>query len=320
MALFKKKEKLTEEEKEELLDQQTKEVMSTYIPQRRARLIGKSILRLGKTRLFLLAAIIIVALLFILSFLQEKSGNFTINLDRLEMFRKGIAMSSDAEFIKPTARLIASPVIDATNIATEDLPEDIDDIDGDHNGRNYMAYTYYVRNAGKEDVAYSAILKINSASKGSDEAARVGIWKNGKRTIYARPAKDGEPEPGCENFISDKIVCQYDDDNFRVGDVDKYTVVIWLDGDDPECTDDIVGGGLEFVMTLAAATEDDTTLLQKFIQDIKDTITGNKAIGAAGTESPDYYKYQDVNWYTRRNQPGDEKYDSEHPATEAETE
>jgi len=283
-------------------DTQTGEIITTFIPGRKARRLGRSILRMGKLRLFLLLTIVFVAILFIIAFMQEKTGNFTINLDRLELFRKGIAMSADAEFTNPTARLTASPVEDVTNIATEDLPDDLNDIDGDHNGRNYMAYTYYVRNAGKEPVEYKAVVTLQSASKGAEDAVRIAVWRNDDKTVYAMPAANGMPELDCTNFISKKLVCEYDEDNFEVGNVDKYTVVIWLDGDDPECVDAIVGGGLEFTMQIAAATEDDTTLLQKFIQDIKDTLTGDRAIGAAGTESPDYYKYQDVNWYTRKNQ------------------
>lgn len=308
MGLFEKKEKTEDKtsqfrkiDENTYVDKETGEVISTYIPGRKARLFGRAILRQGKLRIFLLASVAVVILLFVLAFMQEKSGNFTINLDRLELFRKGISMSSDAYFTKPTAKLMASPIKDVTNIAAEDLPDDINDIDGDHNGRNYMAYTYYVRNAGKEPVDYTAVVTLDSASKGAEDAVRVEVWKNDKKTVYAMPAKDGNPEPGCENFASDELVCKYDAKDFDVGHVDKYTVVIWLDGDDPECVDAIVGGGLEFSMNLAAATEDDSSLLEKFVEDIKDTITGNRAISAAGTESPDYYKYQDVNWYTRKN-------------------
>ena len=58
------------------------DVISTYIPQRRLKRLGAAILRLDKLRLFLLLAIILVAILFLMSFLQEKMGNFTINLNR----------------------------------------------------------------------------------------------------------------------------------------------------------------------------------------------------------------------------------------------
>ena len=26
---------------------------------------------------------------------------------------------------------------------------------------------------------------------------------------------------------------------FKVGDIDKYTIVIWIEGNDPECDDDV---------------------------------------------------------------------------------
>ena len=37
---------------------------------------------------------------------------------------------------------------------------------------------------------------------------------------------------------------------FKVGDIDKYTIVIWVEGDDPECTDDLIGGEIKMHMTL----------------------------------------------------------------------
>ncbi len=279
----------------------TRDVLSTYIPVRRAKLIGRALLRLDKMRLFLMGSLMAIALLFILAFMQERMGNFTINLDRLELFRKGIAMSADPEFTSPTARLVASHVEDATNISIEDLPFDIADVDGGHNGRNYMAYTYYVRNAGKEDVDYIARVTLDSSSKGAEEAARVAVWRDGVRTVYAWPSAGGEPEQGCVNFESPKVVCSFQENDFKVGYVNKYTVVIWMEGDDPECIDDIIGGSVEFSMNIAAADNNETTLLAKFIQDIKDSISGDRPIGAAGTEAPDYFKYQNVNWYTRRN-------------------
>ncbi len=280
----------------------TASALSTYLPARRARLLGKALLRLDRTRLLLLLAMLIVAILFIMSFMQEKMGNFTINLDRLELFRKGIAIDYDPDFSHPTARLVASPVADATNISINDLPSNIADIDGDHNGLNYMAYTYYLRNAGKEDVSYVASVVIESSSKDADEAVRVALWHNGERTVYAKPSADGTPEDGCVNFESNNIVCSYEEENFLVGNVDKYTIVIWMEGDDPECVDRIVGGSVQFTMKVAASNEDDTTLLHKYIQDIVDTIRGDKPISAAGTESPDFQKYDQVTWDTRRNQ------------------
>ena len=178
----------------------------------------------------------------------------------------------------------------------------MDRLDGSHNGENYMAYTYYVRNAGKEDVAYTASITLDSCSKGAEEAIRVGVWRNGQRTVYALPSATGEPEKDCENFQSESLVCSFTQEDFLVGYVDKYTVVIWLEGDDPECVDKIVGGSVEFTMHIDAKDHNDTSLLKKFVDDIGDTLTSNKPINAAGNDAPNYYHSGEVNWFNRRNQ------------------
>lgn len=280
----------------------TEAIVSMYMPGRKAKRLGAAILRLDKLQALLLFFVMLIAVLFILAFFQEKMGNFTINLNRLELYRKGISISDTSDFEEPTARLIVNTVQDATNITLADLPENLDEIDGDHNGLNYMAFTYYVRNAGKEDVQYVANILLDACAKGAEEAVRVAVWRNGERVVYAKAAADGGPEDGCVNFLSDKIVCSYSEENFLVGNVDKYTIVIWMEGEDPECTDAVVGGSVEFSMTIDAVDNNDQGLFFKFVQDIKDTLTGDKPISASGTDAPSYYDSGEVTWENRRNQ------------------
>ena len=279
------------------------DIVSMYIPHRRRKKIGAALLRMDKLHLTLLGMLLLVAVLFIFAFMQEKMGNFTINLNRLELYRKGISIADNGDFDGATARLTASTVEDATNISIDDLPEDIDDLDGSHNGKNYMAYTYYVRNAGKEDLGYKASITLDSCAKGAEKAVRVAVWRNGERVVYAAPATDGGEENGCKNFKSDDVVCTYTEKKFLVGNVDRYTIVIWMEGDDPECVDSIIGGSVEFSMKIDADYKDETSLLAKFVQDIKDTLTGNKPINAAGNDAPNdsYYIDKEITWKNRRN-------------------
>ena len=279
------------------------DIVSMYIPHRRRKKIGAALLRMDKLHLTLLSMLLLVAVLFIFAFMQEKMGNFTINLNRLELYRKGISIADNGDFDGATARLTASTVEDATNISIDDLPEDIDDLDGSHNGKNYMAYTYYVRNAGKEDLGYKASITLDSCAKGAEKAVRVAVWRNGERMVYAAPAADGSEENGCKNFKSDNVVCTYTEKKFLVGNVDRYTIVIWMEGDDPECVDSIIGGSVEFSMKIDADYKDETSLLAKFVQDIKDTLTGNKPINAAGNDAPNdsYYTDKEITWKNRRN-------------------
>lgn len=277
-------------------------VVSMYMPKRRMERIGSALLRMDKLQKALVVLALAFGMLFALSFMQENMGNFTINLNRLELFRRGVAIADNGDFKNATARLAADAVDNGTNIAADDLPADLDDIDGSHNGKNYVAYTFYIRNAGKTDLGYSAKLKVVSASKGVDQAARVRVYRNGEPTTYAAAAADGNPEPNTEPFASKDVVTTISHANFRVGDVDKYTVVIWLDGDDPECVDKIIGGAVEFGFDFDSSETDDTSLFIKFVQDIADTLTGNDPISASGNEAPDYYKEHEVTWNNRRNQ------------------
>lgn len=284
-------------------DVDPEDIVSMYIPHRRRKQIGAALLRMDKLHLTLLGMLLLVAVLFIFAFMQEKMGNFTINLNRLELYRKGISIADNGDFDGATARLTASTVEDATNISIDDLPEDIDDLDGSHNGKNYMAYTYYVRNAGKEDLGYKASITLDSCAKGAEKAVRVAVWRNGERVVYAAPAADGGEENGCKNFKSDDVVCTYTEKKFLMGNVDRYTIVIWMEGDDPECVDSIIGGSVEFSMKIDADYKDETSLLAKFVQDIKDTLTGNKPINAAGNDAPNdsYYTDKEITWKNRRN-------------------
>lgn len=141
-------------------------VVSMYMPKRRMERIGAALLRMDKLQKALVVLALAFGVLFALSFMQENMGNFTINLNRLELFRRGVAIADNGDFNNATARLAAEAVDNGTNIAADDLPDNLDDIDGSHNGKNYVAYTFYIRNAGKTDLGYSAKLKVVSASKG----------------------------------------------------------------------------------------------------------------------------------------------------------
>lgn len=278
-------------------------VVSMYIKHRKRKRLGAELLRMDKLHMLLMGLLLLIAVLFIIAFMQEKMGNFTINLNRLELYRKGISIADNGDFKGATARLKASVVEDATNISIDDLPKNIDLKEGTHNGKNYMAYTYYVRNAGKEDLGYIAKINLDSCAKGAEKAVRVAVWKNGQRIVYAAPSKSGKPEKGCQNFKSDDVVCAYHEKDFLVGNVDRYTIVIWMEGDDPECVDSIIGGSVQFSMDIDADYDDDTNLVWKFVKDIKDTLTGDKPIHASGTKAPNgsYYTDKTVTWKNRRN-------------------
>ena len=53
-------------------------------------------------------------------------------------------------------------------------------------------------------------------------------------------------------FASEDVVAAGQQTGVAPGDVHKYTIVIWLEGDDPDCTNDLIGGhlGLDMYMSM----------------------------------------------------------------------
>lgn len=175
-------------------------------------------------------------------------GNFTVKVaDESDEFK--ITLSEDKSFENPTTFLHAEVLDDMDNITESWLPDDVDEIDGPHNGNNYIAYTFYIKNIGNKPLDYNVDIAIDSVSKETDEAIRVKVYKNGESIVYAKYQKDSIiPEPNTTPFYSSRLVMSELRESFKAGDIDKYTIVIWLEGNDPECLDSIKGGNVKMTM------------------------------------------------------------------------
>ena len=167
------------------------------------------------------------------------------NRDRPSRHSQGLHPQRDRGLRDKTVSLSAKQALDVTNITYNWLPTDLDTSkDGEHNGENYVAYTFYLRNDGEEAIDYDAVLDITGVAKSADEAVRVMVYKNGEPSIYAKGRYDDreQAETDATKFESDTVVMSAKSTDFKVGDVDKYTVVIWIEGNDSECIDDIRDG------------------------------------------------------------------------------
>ena len=138
------------------------------------------------------------------------------------------------------------------------LPNNLDRIDGEHNGENYVAYTCYLVNNGEKTLTYEYNLFIVNATRDADKAARVRLYVNGEETTYAQPDYQGNPEEGTEAFLSQGIIVRKHMNEFRPGDYTRFTVVIWIEGNDPDTTDAIIGGKFKVAMAISVVEEDGT--------------------------------------------------------------
>ena len=82
----------------------------------------------------------------------------------------------------------------------------------------------------------------------------VKKWqKRNKRKVYAKGNSiDREPEPDTIKFRENKegSIILEQRENLKPGDVDHFTIVIWIEGDDPECIDALIGGEISLHMNI----------------------------------------------------------------------
>lgn len=140
----------------------------------------------------------------------------------------------------------------------------------------FFKYTFYVKNVGSKNAAYN--LKINiddrtrsndDTERGLDDTLRVMVFENNPKEdthnylVYAKKAyenninlenkevaqefisnpdwdkrKETEEYRLAEVFKDNKTVAEYTVSNFDSQEMKRYTVVIWLDGNDPQSKPD----------------------------------------------------------------------------------
>jgi len=160
-----------------------------------------------------------------------------------------VALSETSDFGSPSVRLDVPGIENMTNITESDIPSGLANLDGSNNGVNYIAYTFYLRNVGSTPCNLEETFHVTSSAKAADEAIRIKVYRNGAVTTYAKEAKDGLAEYGTVPFESDEVIYSAVSENFNPGDTIKYTLVIWIEGNDPECLDNIKGGNVEMSIT-----------------------------------------------------------------------
>ena len=230
------------------------ERMRPFTVRATARSVRRRNVLLRVCSIVLMIVIILLGVFYALSAFVNKAGNFTVWITEEDLGR--ITLSDNSTFEECATILEADIIPEMDNITKAWLPEDIDDGEGCHNGENYIAYTFFLKNSGKESVNYSSRIDIHAVTKEADNAVRVMVIKNGEETVYAKPKKGStEPEPETVAFLSNTQVFNETHKGLKPGDFDKYTVVIWLEGNDPECVDNIKGGVVKMSMTFKVISD-----------------------------------------------------------------
>lgn len=202
-------------------------------------------------RILVIMAIFLIIIYVILRIVYD-TGRFTIILDKAGDPMSGLIIYNSLEEKKSQQKLQAETIDFFTNISQSWLPENIgDEAEGCHNGTNYIAYTFYIENQSDNAMDYWYEVVLDDVIKNVDEALRVMIILNGEKTIYAKlNSTTKEPEKDTKAFYSDDRVAVECRKDFESGEIDKCTVVIWIEGNDPECLDDLIGGEIKMHMSI----------------------------------------------------------------------
>lgn len=208
--------------------------------------------RLKVTKMVVFISFLILIMAFFILSIIYKGGHFTVTLDPNFSLKSGIVLYENKDDIRYSNKLYAKELEFMDNISGDWLPQNIDsEKDGSHNGDNYIAYSFYVGNTSDQTINYWYSIKMLDVIKNVDEAVRISIYENGVKTLYAKKNElTGEAEPGTTPFYSDKYSVLKQRKGLKPMESDRFTVVIYLEGDDPECVDAIIGGELKLKMEI----------------------------------------------------------------------
>lgn len=218
----------------------------------------------------------ILTVAYVMAAFYTQSGEFIISVNHPG--EKKLVLCDTEDFENPLLVLKGEAIENADNISIFDIDPELKDKDGMLNGTDYIAYSFYLKNIGDTPVTYNYSLAIQKMTKGIENAVWVVLYHNGKQQVFAAPSKDGTAE--CQYseyefpfmadarnpeqmtyddsndlykletipFASKKIVAAAKREEIQPSEIDKFTVIIWLEGEDPECVNDILGGTIEMTM------------------------------------------------------------------------
>lgn len=223
--------------------------------------------------LIIMTALISAVIIFVTIY-SSQVGNFIISAAQQNKYK--ISLSETPDFENPVTALTAPGVKNMTHCTLSwiDL-ELIQSINGSANSsvREYLAYSFYLRNDSEVIIDYNIRLIIESVYKNVLDAAWTLVIETrgdvSTQTIYARGQNRGlpensplQPETGdgtfeTTMFASNINVLNYNVKNLRVGETVRYTFVIWLEGEDPECVDAILEGSMRLNLQFTALDPED---------------------------------------------------------------
>lgn len=248
-----------------------------------------------------------LAIMFLFSTVQAMRGHYTVNISN-DMLKEGFVISDSVEFVHPTTTLFAKPANEVPCVSISQIPLDIDEIDGEHNdtyfaytyyikndGESTVDYTWSLDIKSETQELSEAIWIIviedgemrffakENLETGREEALpSFGDDSRGYLNLPIRElAPDSEQfeiiaQQGNSTywrvipykFLSDTQITTGEQTGVAPMDTHKYTVVMFLEGDDEQAVDDKIGGRIGLEMKFKLAYEDDNDSIGQFFKKV----------------------------------------------------
>ena len=234
------------------------------------------------------ALLAMLLVLFVFSMITKMRGLFTISLAD-DMFKEGFVLSETEDFKITSTELFANPAVNVPCISIKQLPTDIDSIDGEHNKEYFAYTYYIRNEGESiVDYEWDLELTSESLNLSTAawvmlfEDGKMRFYAHANSTTgeaEALPPKDDDTRgyidipvmqlaPDSDQFevvrsangvtyyrivpdkfISPTLIAQGGQTQVKQKEVHKYTVVLWLEGDDVDTDNSKIGGHLGTMMT-----------------------------------------------------------------------
>ncbi len=181
---------------------------------------------------------------------NQESNSIVIGANNSDLTYKSISLYDNSEFENPTTHLDIKSESEMNNITYSMINSNVYDSDGDVSFQNCLGYTFYLRNEGSETLDFNMQIQLIDPTKNIETALRVLVLEDSLQKVYGLANQEtGESEMisndellMCQDFTSNTMVCDYDFLQLESQDYVRYTILVWLEGEDPDCIDDILGG------------------------------------------------------------------------------
>lgn len=222
--------------------------------------------------IFGLASVILI----VLTYYGHNAGNFSIKINDEASRAIVISETKEGLYDDPKTRLSAPAIRNATDMTYSDIMES-DSFEKAVHGEgvykdprhNYTAYSYYVMNSSTGPLAGTLFftIRVVEEHKNLASAMRVMLVEqdmdgNLKSQVFRKKddkinsGEAGEYITWDETEWQGKEVVSGAIPAFAKSDWRKFTVFIWLEGNDPDTNDDILGGKVKFDMVLTINASD----------------------------------------------------------------